>query len=119
MMIRDDLAASVRQTAAERPERANSHRGYRPVDCATTKRQLERAVRGIDVFPRCALVLSSFENVPIQDAVILLDAEPALIRKAQAIGVLQLNRNLAGHQNPRTIIAPAHVAKGEVQHVRT
>jgi hypothetical protein len=113
--IREDLAASASQTSVAGPERPAA---LRTADCAMTKHDLERAVLGIDTFPRCALVLSFFEKVPMPDAVILLDAESSLIRKAQAIGLRQLNRNLAGGRNSQTIVTTARVTKVEVQDVR-
>jgi DNA-directed RNA polymerase specialized sigma24 family protein len=113
--IREDLSASARRTSVAGPERPAS---LRTADCAMTKHDLERAVLGIDTFPRCALVLSFFEKVPMQDAVILLDANSSLIRKAEFIGLRQLNRNLAGGGNSQTTVTTARVARVEVQNVR-
>ena len=112
--IREDLAASACRTSVAVPEKPAS---LRAADCAMTKHDLQRAVLGIDTFPRCALVLSFFEKVPMQDAVILLDAESSLIRKAEFIGLCQLTRNLSGGGNSQAIDNTARVAKGEVQNV--
>jgi len=49
-------------------------------------------------FPRCAILLSVFERVSIEDAAVLLDVDRELFRKAQAIGLQELTRNLAGIQ---------------------
>ena len=45
-----------------------------------------------------ALLLSVFEGVPIEDAAVLLDADPALVKKARTIGLGELTRNLARMQ---------------------
>ena len=55
-----------------------------------TKSDLERALLSIDLFPRAAVLLLLFEGVPLQDAAVLLDAEPDLVRKGQAAGVVEL-----------------------------
>jgi DNA-directed RNA polymerase specialized sigma24 family protein len=65
---------------------------------ATTKAQLEAALLTIDVFPRCALVLSFFEKASLEDTAVLLNADRSLVGKAQAIGLQELNRNLARMQ---------------------
>src|ERR1700691_4949230 len=66
----------------------------------TTKADLQRALLAIDPCPRAALLLLVFEGIRMADAATLLDADPALIRKAQAIGLRELTANLAG--KPRT-----------------
>ena len=65
--------------------------------------ELEKALLAIDLFPRSALLLRVFEGFGMADAATLLDANPALIRKAQAIGLCELTTNLAGknsHEDP-------------------
>jgi DNA-directed RNA polymerase specialized sigma24 family protein len=66
----------------------------------TTKADLEQALLSIDLFPRAALLLLVFEGIRMADAAILLDANPALIRKAQAIGLRELTANLADKESP-------------------
>jgi DNA-directed RNA polymerase specialized sigma24 family protein len=61
----------------------------------TTKADLERVMLAIDVFPRAALLLLVFEGLQMADAATLLEADPSLIRKAQAIGLRELIANLA------------------------
>lgn len=68
------------------------------LDPGTAKSDLERALLSIDAFPRGAVLLLVFEGVPLRDAAILLDAEPDLVRKAQAAGVRELTINLARMQ---------------------
>jgi hypothetical protein len=60
------------------------------------KEEFENAVIAIDAFPRCAMLLTTFEGLSIPAAAILLNAEEALTAKAQRIGVVQLTRNLSG-----------------------
>jgi DNA-directed RNA polymerase specialized sigma24 family protein len=60
-----------------------------------TKFELERAVLAIDAFPRCALLLTVFERLSIEDAASLLNASEALVKIAQGVGFIQLTRNIA------------------------
>ena len=60
-----------------------------------TKPELERALLAIEVFPRCALLLTVFERLSIQEAAVLLNADEPLVRKAQARALFDLTRNLA------------------------
>jgi hypothetical protein len=100
--IRDDLAASARRSelnSASKP--AMPPRDW-TLDQGTTKVEIENALLAIDLFPRAALLLLIFEKVPMADVLILLDADANLIRKAQAIGLRELTRNLAGTES-RTV----------------
>jgi DNA-directed RNA polymerase specialized sigma24 family protein len=94
--IHDELADSARRTqlAADRnmdPLPRNWSLGR-----DTKNADVEQALLAIDPFPRAALLLLVFEGIRMADAATLLDAEPTLIRKAQAIGLCQLTANLAG-----------------------
>lgn len=60
-----------------------------------TKPEFERAVLALDVFPRCALLLTVFERLSIQDSAVLLGADDALVRKAQGVGLVDLTCNVA------------------------
>jgi DNA-directed RNA polymerase specialized sigma24 family protein len=96
--VREDLAASARRMALRRFEESALPPPSWVLDPGTTKSDLERALLSIDVFPRAAVLLLVFERVPLRDAAILLDAEPDLVRKAQAAGVRELTINLARMQ---------------------
>jgi DNA-directed RNA polymerase specialized sigma24 family protein len=96
--IRDELAVSARRTQLKRVNRPAMPPRDWSLDPGTTKVELERALLAIDMFPRAALLLSVFERVPIADAVVLLDADATLIRKAQGIGLQELTNNLARMQ---------------------
>jgi hypothetical protein len=93
--IRDDLVASARRTASQRIDRIVPPSRNWALDPETTVVQIERALLAIDVFPRCALLLTLFEEVSLEDTAVLLDEDCALIRKAQVVGLRELTRNLA------------------------
>jgi hypothetical protein len=77
---------------------------------------LESALLAIDVFPRCALLLSVFEGMPLEDVAILLDGEMDLVRKAQMIGLRDLTRNLARIQGWTSTATKSGVVTSEMQH---
>jgi hypothetical protein len=99
--IHNELADSARRTELGRgagsavPQRKWS---LRP---DTKKADLQQALLSIDLFPRAALLLLVFEGIRMVDAAVLLDADPALIRKAQAIGLRELAAKLAGKSSPK------------------
>ena len=76
-----------------------------------TREQFEQAVTAIDAFPRCAMLLTIFEGMSIDDAAVLLHAEKSLTATAQRIGILQLTRNIAGNsgRDPFPGMAPVPV----------
>jgi hypothetical protein len=61
------------------------------------REEFEEAVIVIDAFPRCAMLLTIFEGMPIEDAAVLLNADKSLTASAQRIGIVELTRNLAGN----------------------
>jgi len=102
--IHDELADSARRTQIARVTgsaagSATPARGW-SLSPNTTKADLQQALLAIDPFPRAALLLLVFEGIRMADAAILLDADPTLIRKAQAIGLRELTANLAGKDLP-------------------
>jgi DNA-directed RNA polymerase specialized sigma24 family protein len=87
--VRPQLQESALRTArAEDPE-PETLGALRPADQMTTA-ELERKLLAIDLFPRCALLLTVFEKLSIDDAALLLNADKALVRKAQSQGLLEL-----------------------------
>jgi hypothetical protein len=60
------------------------------------REEFQDAVVSIDAFPRCAMLLTIFEGMSIDEASLLLNEDHAITRKAQRIGVVQLTRNLVG-----------------------
>ena len=114
--IRDELARSARRTASKRAERVALPPRNWSLNRDTTKVQLESALLAIDVFPRCALVLSVFERMSLEDVGILLNSERALVRTAQMIGLLELTRNLARLQGWTFTAPKSHIVTSEMQH---
>jgi DNA-directed RNA polymerase specialized sigma24 family protein len=114
--ISGELAASARRTALERSEKAAPLPRNWALNDHTSRIQLERAVLAIDALPRCALVLSVFEGVSLEDTAILLDIDRELARKARNIGLRELTRNLAGMQGWKSTGTTPCVFTGEVQH---
>src|SRR5579862_2075924 len=98
--IYDELAASARRTQLARGSASAMGSAAPPRNWSlspdATKADLQQALLSIDLFPRAALLLLIFEGIRMADAAVLLDADPALIRKAQAIGLRELTANLAG-----------------------
>jgi hypothetical protein len=101
--IHDELAESARRTQLARVN--SSARGSAPprnwsLSPGTSKTDVQQALLSIDLFPRAALLLLVFEGIRMADAAVLLDADPALIRKAQAIGLRELTAHLS-HKDHR------------------
>jgi hypothetical protein len=80
-----------------KPKQLSPPRGARTLD----RLQLQRALEAIDIFPRCVLLLTIFERLPMEDAVTLLDAGKETISTAQAIALTELAGNLAREQGWR------------------
>ena len=100
--VREDLAASARRTALRRVERPALPPRSWVLDRGTPKSDMERALLSMDLFPRAAVLLLVFERVPLKDAAILLDADPDLVRKAQAAGIRELTTKLDRMQSWKT-----------------
>jgi DNA-directed RNA polymerase specialized sigma24 family protein len=114
--IREELAASVRRTEFKRVHESGlPPRDWR-IGQGTTKSELEAALLAIDYFPRAALVLSIFEGVPAPDCAVILDASPDLVKKALAIGLLELTRSLASTQGQGSKTAHPFLIPTETQY---
>jgi DNA-directed RNA polymerase specialized sigma24 family protein len=113
--IHDELADSVRRTQLARLNVSATPPRNWSLSPDTTKADLEQALLAIDVFPRAALLLLVFEGVRMADATTLLDADPTVIRKAQAIGLRELTANLAA---PSASGARSGDANPELLHAR-
>jgi DNA-directed RNA polymerase specialized sigma24 family protein len=98
--IHDELADSARRTQLARVNGSAVPQRNWSLSHDTTKADLEQALLAIDLFPRAALLLLVFEGIRMEDAATLLNADPALIRKAQAIGLRELTANLADKNSP-------------------
>jgi DNA-directed RNA polymerase specialized sigma24 family protein len=98
--IHDELADSARRTQHVRVDGSSAPRNW-SLSPDTTKADLQQALLSIDLFPRAALLLLVFESLRMADAATLLDADPAMLRKAQAIGLSELTANLADKNSPK------------------
>jgi hypothetical protein len=114
--IRHELTASARRTKSKRLRRPALPGRDWELDRNTTRVELEKSLLAIDVFPRAALLLSIFERVPVADAAVLLDAEPELIRKAQAMGLMELTNRLARMQGWTSVAGNPLVVRSETQY---
>lgn len=99
--IRGDLYTSARKTETV-PFRGDLRlpRGW-SLSSYTNKAQLEQALLAIDIFPRCALVLSIFEGLPLEDVSTLLTEDHELVRTARAIALHQLTQRLSASRLPQ------------------
>jgi DNA-directed RNA polymerase specialized sigma24 family protein len=112
--IREDLHTCARKTeGAPFNGDVRVPRGWSLIS-HTNKLQLEQALLAMDVFPRCALVLSIFEGLPLEDVATLLDEDRELVKTARAIGLQQLTRRLSA--SPLSGKFPLPVLPG-LQHV--
>ena len=96
--VREDLARSARRLARRRGEKSAIPPRSWKLDGETSRSDLERALLPIELFSRAAVLLLLFERVLLKDAVVLLDSDPDLVRKAVAIGARELTINLAAMQ---------------------
>jgi DNA-directed RNA polymerase specialized sigma24 family protein len=114
--IREELAASAGRVDTKRCLRHRSPRQESSLSPGTTKVQLERALLAIDVFPRCAVLLSVFEKLSIDDTAVLLNSDPDRVEAARSCGLQELAGNLAEMQGqaPDADLAPGLL--GEIQH---
>jgi len=102
--IHGELADSARRTEIAQASRSGTSSNW-SLSPYTTKADLERALLAIDLFPRATLLLLVFEGARIPDAATLLDADPDLLKKAQAIGLRELTANLVA-TNTNAVFAP-------------
>jgi DNA-directed RNA polymerase specialized sigma24 family protein len=107
--VRHEVAESVRRVKSARADRSGPMPQGWTLRPDTTKAEVEEALLDLDVFPRATVLLLIFERVPIADAATLLDADTALVKKAQAIGLGEFSSNLAHRQRPTAPASPSLV----------
>lgn len=95
--VRGELTESARRTKHTSVNRETPSREW-SLSRSTSKADIEEALLAIDLLPRAAVVLLTFEGVALADAAALLDADAALIAKAHAIGLREFVANLAWKQ---------------------
>jgi DNA-directed RNA polymerase specialized sigma24 family protein len=113
--IRGELAESARRTAGLRLKR-ELPAGRPRLGDQTAAIQLERALLAIDVFPRCALLLTVFAGISVADTAVLLDATTDLVRKARTLGLTEMVDNLARLQVGSSVSYQTFVMTTGVQH---
>jgi len=91
--MRTELRTS-RQRTAELAEDAACVHAKLQARPEIAQGDFEEAVISIDAFPRCAMLLTIFEGMSIRAASALLNADEALTRVAQRIGIVELTRHL-------------------------
>lgn len=91
--VGQELVESARRTEIARDEEPSLRRALAANEDITTT-DIEEALFDIDLFPRAVLVLLVFEKIGIADAATMLDADAALIRKAQVIGLRGFTENV-------------------------
>jgi len=100
--MKSELSASLARTREwhrpEEPENPADHWSLQP---DADKAEIEEALLGIDLFPRCALLLSVFEKVSVEDTATLLNADRETIRLAKTIGLEALARALEARERER------------------
>lgn len=103
--VHDELADSARRTEIAHVSSSRMPRNW-SLSPDTTKADLERALLAIDLFPRATLLVLVFEGIRIADAYSLLNADPDLLNKAQAIGLRELAANLASMESSAVSAPP-------------
>jgi hypothetical protein len=95
----DAMHCEIDESAAQMAVQ-ESHEHFIPIsawslDLNIGKAQVEEALVPIETFPRCALLLTVFEGVQLEDAAALLHSDRELISRSRMRGLLDLTRNLA------------------------
>jgi len=60
-----------------------------------TRPEVEQALLAVDVFPRCAVLLTFFERLSLEESTLLLNVGRELVTRAQRQGLIDLTRNIA------------------------
>jgi DNA-directed RNA polymerase specialized sigma24 family protein len=99
--IRRELRESVSRA---RPATRGELKGLAHLDPADrallTKRELEEVLLAMDVFPRCAVILTVLEGLPAREAAGLLGADEDTVKAAQVQGVTEMTWRMAGAARP-------------------
>lgn len=114
--IREELAASASRVDIRRCLRHRSTKQEWALSPGATKVQLERALLAIDVFPRCAVLLSVLEKLSIDDTAVLLNSDRYRVRAARNCGLQELANNLAAMQGQAAATDVPSDLLGEIQH---
>lgn len=103
-----ELKDSARRTAPLKCPRTRP----RPLPSAAPW-ELERALRAVDLFPRCVILLTMIEELSLDDTAVLLDADKQRIDTVRAIGMAELYKNLTHQQGQAPERRPALAAMSQ------
>jgi hypothetical protein len=99
--VHSQLAASIartRQAARREPADGAIPSASGGADRGVTEGQLRDALFALDLFPRCALVLTVYERMPFADVAVLLGVEERFLARVLAVSARELARKLALEQ---------------------
>ena len=113
--IREEVAASSQQTALQSSDRNVTPMSSWFIGPDISPAQLEKAFIAIDVFPRCALLLTVFEGLQVDDAAELLHSDCELIRRGREAGLWELTRSLG---SIAALVPPRQELKGAIELAR-
>jgi len=64
--------------------------------------EVEAVLLAMDVFQRCAMILTIFEGLPVKEVADLLGADAGTVKTAVARGSVELTRKIAGESRPES-----------------
>ena len=114
----DEFVTSARRTVTNQPDLSDLPPANWKLDPDTTPTDLERALLDIDVFPRCAILLTVFEGLPVDTAAFLMNTNANLVRTGVAFASAELTRRLAEMQGWVRDAAPVqlHLFLGKLRY---
>ena len=96
--VNSAMSDSVLRTAALRPDHLRKMKGPSPaawrLETDTDKLEFESALLAIDVFPRCALLLTVFEKLSLEEVANLLNVDKPLVATARTVAWTELSRRM-------------------------
>jgi DNA-directed RNA polymerase specialized sigma24 family protein len=93
--VHSELAESAQRVETSHMDRPAAVPANWSLGAETTKAEIEEALLAVNLFPRAALLLLTFEGLRMADVTTLLDAEVTLVQKGHVIGLQELTANLA------------------------
>ena len=99
--IRRQLRESAWNTRSATREELRGLSRLASADLASlTKREIEEVLLAMDVFQRCAVILTLLEGLPVKEAAELLSVEQDTVKAALARGVTEMTCRMAGVFQP-------------------